>query len=83
MPRLAADIVFVYAWNMTVGERLRSAREKLKKTQREIAEELGKAQPTIHAWESDQTLPKTDEIRTVAAVYGLKPEQLLPERQAS
>jgi transcriptional regulator with XRE-family HTH domain len=68
---------------MTIGERLRKAREKLEKTQKQIADELGKKQPTIHAWESDQTLPKTDEVRAVAAVYGLKPEQLLPERAAS
>jgi len=64
---------------MTIGELLRQAREKKKKTQADIARLLGKKQPTIHAWESDQTLPKTDEIRAVAAAYGLKPGQLLPE----
>jgi transcriptional regulator with XRE-family HTH domain len=64
---------------MTVAERLRTAREKLGKTQLEIAEAVGKKQPTVCAWESGDTLPKTDEIRLVAKAYGLKPEQLLPE----
>lgn len=63
---------------MTVGERLRKARKKLKKTQAEIAGELGKTQPTVTAWESDQTLPHTADVRAVARAYGLKPEQLLP-----
>lgn len=64
---------------MTVGERLRKAREKLEKTQSQIAGELGLTQPTVHAWEVDRTLPRTEDIRAVAKAYGLKPEQLLPE----
>lgn len=66
-------------WRMTVGERMKAARERLGKTQLQVAEELGKKQPTVHAWESGQTLPRTEEVRAVAKVYGLKPEQLLPE----
>lgn len=67
---------------MTVGERLREARKRIDKTQAEIAEIVGRTQPTVHAWESDQTLPRTEEVRVVAKAYGLKPEQLLPERAA-
>ncbi len=67
---------------MTVGERLKKARERLGKTQAEVAAELGCTQPTIHAWESDDNLPRTKEVRAVATVYGLKPEQLLPESAA-
>ena len=63
---------------MTVGQILSRARKKLRKTQGEIASELGKTQPTIHEWESDKSLPRTDEVRDVARVYALEPEQLLP-----
>jgi transcriptional regulator with XRE-family HTH domain len=65
---------------MTVGEVLRKAREKRGLTQLQVAEKLGKTQPTVQAWESDKTLPRTDEVRDVAEVYGLRPEQLLPRR---
>lgn len=64
---------------MSVGERLKRAREKLKKTQLQIAAELGCTQPTVHAWEADEALPRTADVRAVAKVYGLRPEQLLPE----
>lgn len=68
---------------MTVGERLRKAREERGLTQLQVAERLGKTQPTVQAWESDKTLPRTEEVRDVAAVYGLKPEQLLPPRRSA
>lgn len=65
---------------MTVGERLSLARKRLGKKQSEIAALLGKTQPTIHEWETDKSLPRTDEIREVARVYGVEPEQLLPRK---
>lgn len=64
---------------MTVGQRLRKARLKLNLRQLDIADKLGCTQPTIHAWESDATLPRTEDIRDVAAAYGLDPEHLLPK----
>lgn len=68
---------------MTVGERLQKARKRLGKTQAEIASELGCTQPTVHAWETDENLPRTKEVRAVAEAYGLRPELLLPEAAAS
>lgn len=65
---------------MTVGQILSRARKKLGKKQSEIAGVLGKSQPTIHEWETDKSLPRTDEVREVARVYGVKPEQLLPKK---
>lgn len=64
---------------MTVGERLRKARERLRKRQADIAAELDCTQPTVAAWEADDALPRTADVRAVAKAYGLKPEQLLPE----
>ncbi len=63
---------------MTIGEELRKARAKLGKTQLQIATELGKSQPSVQQWESDATLPRTEDVRAVAKAYGLDPEQLLP-----
>lgn len=76
---LARIIVLVYSQIMTVGERLSRARMRLGKKQSEVAALLDKSQPTIHEWETDKSLPKTDEIREVARVYGVRPELLLPK----
>ncbi len=66
----------------TPGQLLRAARERLEKTQAEMAEALGVTQPLIARWESDNALPRTEDVRSVAAAYKLKPDQLLPERAA-
>lgn len=79
MDRLALRINFVYGWVMTVGDRLKRAREKLGKTQTDIANELGRTQPTVHAWESGDASPRAKDIRAVAKAYGLRPDQILPE----
>lgn len=65
-----------------VGPVLRAAREKLDWTQAEMAAELGVTQPLIARWEAGDALPRTEDVRSVAAAYKLKPEQLLPERAA-
>ena len=71
---------------MTVGQVLSRARKKLGKKQNEIVALLAKrgvqkTQPTIHEWESDKSLPRTDEVRDVAAVYQVNPEQILPRKR--
>ncbi|HEY6038672.1 MAG TPA: helix-turn-helix transcriptional regulator [Kofleriaceae bacterium] len=63
---------------MSVGEILKAAREKLGKTQAQVAAELSKTQATISEWERNKSLPKTDEIREVALVYAVAPEAILP-----
>ena len=65
---------------MTVGQEMRKAREKRGLTQLQVAEKLGKTQPTVASWEADESSPYAKEVRDVAFVYGLKPEQLLPPR---
>lgn len=62
---------------MTLGERLREARERLKKNQADIASELKKTQPTVAAWENDQTLPSLRDMRRVSWAYGVPVEELL------
>lgn len=80
--RVAFVIVIVYGWVMTVGQRLKRARKAQGKTQAEIADELDRTQPTVSAWETDEALPRTDEIRAVARVYRLRPEEILPPEAA-
>ena len=63
---------------MTLGERLRKARKKLGIRQADIAQAVGVAQPTVHAWESDQCYPETARVREVAKAYDVDPLDLLP-----
>lgn len=62
---------------------MKSARVKAGKTQEQIAAELHVTQPLVAKWESGLAFPQTKNIRRVAKVYGVRPEQLLPEREAS
>lgn len=79
---LAHNIVLIYVLWMTTGELMRKSRLKKKKLQRHIAEELGCTQPTVHAWETDQSHPRVEQVRAVARAYGLRPEQLIPAEAA-
>lgn len=62
----------------TFGERLRKARKRLGVTQAMVAKQLGKTQPTIQAYESDQAHPHLCDLRSVARAYGLRPARLIP-----
>lgn len=64
---------------MTIGEKLKAARERRKLTQQAIAEALGVSQPTIHSWESGETMPRMKRLAAVAEAYGLTPKELLTE----
>lgn len=68
---------------MTVGERLRRARAKLKKRQADIANEIGVKQPTVWEWENAKdgagSVPAS-RIFAVAKAYGLDPLDLLPKK---
>lgn len=63
---------------MTVGERLRKARKKLKKTQAAIAAELDVKQPAVAQWETGAGSFEPHRIRDVAKAYGVDPLLLLP-----
>lgn len=58
---------------------MRRARKQLGKSQRDIAVEVGRTQPTVFSWESDLSSPETTLVRTVARAYCLHPERILPD----
>lgn len=51
---------------MTIGERLREERERLKLTQPAIAEAAGTTKQTQHAYETNRTPPKASYLADVA-----------------
>jgi transcriptional regulator with XRE-family HTH domain len=62
---------------MTLGQLLRKARERLGKKQSDIAADLECTQPTVSAWETDDTVPDTRDLRDVSWAYGLSVDELL------
>jgi len=64
---------------MTVGERIRIAREKLGLTQVQLAKKVGVSRGAIWQWESDRTQQiRRDKVPRLAAVLGLDPTALSP-----
>lgn len=53
---------------MTIGERLREERERLKLTQPAIAEAAGTTKQTQHAYETNRTPPKASYLSKVASL---------------
>lgn len=64
---------------MTIGDILRRARRKLKKRQKDIADEVGCSQVAVQGWESNKWLPEGGRIRAVANAYKIDPLILLPQ----
>lgn len=63
---------------MTKGELLRKAREGLKKSQAQIAVELGVTQPRVTQLEAGDSIP-SHLIHPIATAYGVDPLELLPK----
>lgn len=61
---------------MTVGQLLRKARQRLKKSQAEIAKELDISQPRVTQLEAGDSVP-SERIYDVARVYQVDPLDLI------
>lgn len=60
---------------MTVN--IKKAREKVGLTQQELANELGVVQSTVAMWETQNSLPRTDKLPTLAKILGCTIDELL------
>jgi DNA-binding XRE family transcriptional regulator len=76
-PNLARKIDLVYLGAMTLGQRLRTARERLKKRQQDVATELEVSQVTVSMWESGRSVPNLRDIKRIAWAYGLPVHELV------
>ena len=57
---------------MTVGERIKAARNKAGLKQSELAEKLGVAVITIGQYERDKRQPRLEQLRRIAAALGVE-----------
>ena len=60
-----------------MGQRLRDARNRLGKTQEEVADELGVPANPVWHWEAGRTMPATDRLVAVAKLYGTSVDWIL------
>lgn len=63
----------------TMGKRLRFLRERIEKTQGEVAKDLGVARSTLGYYEIDKRDPDSDTIRELANYYHVSTDYLLGE----
>lgn len=61
----------------TLGQRLREAREAARKSQQQVADALGVAQPRIAEYEADRREPGAGMLGRLAAAVGSSADELL------
>ena len=71
-----------YAALMTLGERLRAARETAGLTQQDVATHIGRTKTAVSYWESDNTRPSVPDRTDLAHLLNLPFSSLLPEFDA-
>lgn len=68
---------------VTLGYRLAEARKNCGLTQAQVAEKLYLTTQSISAWECGNSVPDTEKIPEIAALYGVTTDWLLSGRQPS
>ena len=62
---------------MTVGERLKSLRQNMNMTLKEISAEIGVSLNSVYRWEHDLAVPRKDAIQKMAEIYQVPLKWLL------
>ena len=68
---------------MTLGEKLRSLRQKGKKTLQEQSAILGVSMNSVYRWEHDLAVPRKTMLKTLADFYSVPLDWLLSENAAA
>lgn len=70
MPSLDQEYGRFYDANMSMGERLKAARERAKMTQAELGKKLRISTQTISNWERGKNAPTMDNLEQIAQITG-------------
>ena len=65
--------------NMTLGEKLKSARKNANLTQEQLAEKLLVSRQAITKWESDKGMPDIENLRQLSKLLGVSLDYLLDD----
>ena len=66
---------------MALGEKLKSYRTNLKISQEKMAELVGVSRQAVTKWENDQTVPTSNNLITLASIYGVSVDELVTGKQ--
>ena len=72
--------VLLYACLMTLGQRIRAARSRLKISQEVVADELGITKQAVSGWERDREIPEVPKLMPLARKLKVPIEWLLDGR---
>ena len=61
---------------MTLGEKIRGYRKKLKITQKELGEKMGISYMTVRRWEINESVPNVTQVQQIAEILGAPVEEL-------
>jgi hypothetical protein len=76
-----SDIIVEGVIKMSLGVRLKEARQKKKMTQREVCRIMGFSIPTLSGYETEYRDPDTDTLAELAKLYEVSVEWLLTGKQ--
>ncbi len=62
---------------MTIGEKLKSMRNKYRMTLKEVSTELGVSLNSVYRWEHDLAIPRKEVLRQLAELYEVPMKWLL------
>jgi len=62
---------------MSLGEKIKSLRQKAGMSQEKLAEAIGVSRQAVTKWESDISSPNTDNLFRLAELFGITPSELL------
>lgn len=66
---------------MTVGEKLKNARNEAEFTQEQLAEKLGVSRQTISSWENERSYPDIGNLIELSDLYDLSLDELLKKEE--
>ncbi|MGN1418338.1 MAG: helix-turn-helix domain-containing protein [Acutalibacteraceae bacterium] len=64
---------------MTLGEKIALLRKNSKKSQEDLAFELGVSRQSVSKWESDRSVPDLDKILLLSSTFGVSTDYLLKD----
>ncbi len=66
---------------MTLGEKIRAARQKAGLTQEQMAKRLMVSRPAVTKWESDKGIPDIENLKAIARLLGVSLDELLNDEE--
>jgi len=76
---MASDLSFLEGTKMTLGEKIKAAREQAGFTQAQFAEVLGVSRQAVTKWEADRGMPDVENLKLMSERLGISVDDLLDD----